>query len=68
MLCAGDADELASSKDTTWPRAVPPRKKKEKDVFKFLKEQNVNYTVRRQEFQLNRIMEKTKKVKEVREG
>ena len=60
---AGDAADLG--KESTWPRSVPPRKKKEKDVFKFLKEHDVNYTVRRQEFQMSRIIEKCRTVKEV---
>ena len=33
-------------KESTWPRSIPPRKKKEKDVFRFLKEHDSNYTVR----------------------
>jgi len=34
-------------------------------VFRFLKEHDSNYTVRRQEFQMSMIMEKSKRVKEV---
>ena len=59
--CTGDADE----RESTWPRSIPPRKKKEKDVFRFLKEQDVNYTVRRQEFHMSRVIEKCRAVKEV---
>lgn len=59
----GDAEDIA--KESTWPRSIPPRKKKEKDVFRFLKEHDSNYTVRRQEFQMSMIMEKSRRVKEV---
>ena len=62
----GEASDGASKKDATWPRALPPRRKKEKDVFKFLKEDNSsNYTVRRQEFQISRVLEKSRVVREV---
>ena len=66
-VCAGDAsDSDGGKKDATWPRSIPPRKKKEKDVFKFLKEEHsVNYTVRRQEFHMSRVMEKCRNVREV---
>ena len=63
----GDADDRGK-KDATWPRGVPPRKKKEKDVFRFLKDHDANYTVRRQEFQMSRIIEKCRTVKEVRQS
>ena len=59
--CTGDAED----RESTWPRSIPPRKKKEKDVFRFLKEHDVNYTVRRQEFQMSRVIEKCRTVKEV---
>ncbi|CAI8049930.1 Leucine-rich repeat and calponin homology domain-containing protein 1 (Fragment) [Geodia barretti] len=60
-----EASDGACKKDTTWQRALPPRRKKEKDVFKFLKEENSsNYTVRRQEFQISRVMEKSRIVRE----
>jgi hypothetical protein len=59
-----EASDGACKKEATWPRALPPRKKKEKDVFKFLKEENSsNYTVRRQEFQISRVMEKSRIVR-----
>ena len=63
-MSVGDASDLGK-KDSTWPRSVPPRKKKEKDVFRFLKEHDTNYTVRRQEFQMSRVIEKCKAVREV---
>jgi hypothetical protein len=62
-VSAGDASDV-SQKDSTWPRSVPPRKKKEKDVFRFLKEHDTNYTVRRQEFQMSRVIEKCRTVRE----
>lgn len=34
-------------------------------MFRFLKEHDSNYTVRRQEFQMSMIMEKSRRVKEV---
>lgn len=65
VLSAGDTSDV-SQKESTWPRSIPPRKKKEKDVFRFLKEESaVNYTVRRQEFQMSRVIEKCRSVKEV---
>ena len=57
----------SSPLDATWPRmASSPRRKKEKDVFKFLKETDPNYTIRRQQLQMNLILEKNQHVKKVR--
>ena len=46
-------------------KSSPRRARKEKDVFKFLKESDANYTVRRQQLQMNLILEKNKDVKQV---
>ena len=37
-------------------------------MFRFLKDHDANYTVRRQEFQLSRVIEKCRTVKEVRQS
>lgn len=56
----------SSPLDATWPRmGSSPRRKKEKDVFKFLKETDPNYTIRRQQLQMNLILEKNQHVKKV---
>ena len=56
----------SSPSDATWPRRVSPRSKKnEKEVFKFLKESDPNYTIRRQQLQMNLILEKNQHVKKV---
>ena len=56
----------SSPLDATWPRmGSSPRKKKERDVFKFLKENDPNYTIRRQQLQMNLILEKNQHVKKV---
>ena len=64
-----DSDGRASPSsplDTTWPRmGSSPRRRKEKDVFKFLKENDPNYTIRRQQLQMNLILEKNQHVKKV---
>ena len=61
------SDNSTPSPDATWPRmkSSPRRARKEKDVFKFLKESDANYTVRRQQLQMNLILEKNKDVKQV---
>ena len=58
-------DTPPSPEDTKWQRLASPRRKKEKDVFKFLKENDANYTVRRQQMQINIMLEKHKNVKQV---
>ena len=63
-----DAGGVDSSQpvDSTWPPLTSPNRKKDKDVFRFLSQQkDPNYTVRRQQFQMNRILEKYKHVKQV---
>ncbi len=60
-----DADKLSSPKDGTWPRLASPRRK-ERDVFKMLKESDPNYTIRRQQMQMNVLLEKNQHVKQVR--
>ena len=60
------SDRLSvSPKDGTWPRLTSPRKKSEKNVFKFLKESDPNYTIRRQQMQMNLLLEKNQHVKQV---
>ncbi len=51
--------------EADWTMATSPRKKKEKDVFKFLKESDTNYTIRRQQLQMNLVLEKNQHVKKV---
>ncbi len=51
--------------DADWTMSTSPRKKKEKDVFKFLKESDTNYTIRRQQLQMNLVLEKNQNVKKV---
>ena len=55
----------SSPSDASWPRRVSPRRKNEKEVFKFLKESDPNYTIRRQQLQMNLILEKNQHVKKV---
>ena len=58
----------STSSDSTWPRLKSPHRKKEKkdkDVFRFLKGGDANYTVRRQQFQLSIVLEKNRFVKNV---
>ncbi|XP_064394638.1 leucine-rich repeat and calponin homology domain-containing protein 2-like isoform X2 [Halichondria panicea] len=54
--------------EADWTMATSPRKKKEKDVFKFLKESDTNYTIRRQQLQMNLVLEKNQHVKKAVEG
>ena len=64
----GDIDS-SQPVGSTWPHLTSPNRKKDKDVFRFLsKQKDPNYTVRRQEFQMNRILEKNKHVKQVERG
>ena len=60
------ASPSPTPEDSKWQRLASPRRKKEKDVFKFLKENDSNYTVRRQQMQMNLMLEKHKNVKQVR--
>ena len=53
------------SPKVTWSSLPSPRRRKEKDVFKFLKESDPNYTIRRQQLQMNIILEKNRHVKKV---
>ena len=62
---AGAKDKVPLPEDGKWQRMASPRRKKEKDVFKFLKENDANYTVRRQQMQLNIMLEKNQHVKKV---
>ena len=63
---AGDVDS-SQPVDSTWPPLTSPNRKKDKDVFRFLSQQkDPNYTVRKQQFQMNRILEKNKLVKQVK--
>ena len=55
----------ATLPDSDWTKNTSPRRKKEKDVFKFLKESDPNYTIRRQQLQMNLILEKNQTVKKV---
>lgn len=59
------SDSPKGSPKVTWSSLPSPRRKKEKDVFKFLKESDPNYTIRRQQLQMNIILEKNKHVKKV---
>lgn len=56
----------------TWPRGKPPpvtqKKKGEKDVFKFLRSQDPNFTIRRQQQHISRIFEKHQALKTQLEG
>jgi len=61
-----EAGRLSASPKDAWPRLNSPRKKSEKNVFKFLKENDPNYTVRRQQMQMNILLEKNEQVKQVR--
>ena len=63
VLSPGDA-EVLDEELHGWKISV--RKRKEKDVFRHLKEPDANYTVRRQEMHMHLVMEKSRKVKEVR--
>lgn len=56
--------ELTAEPDN-WTKGTSPRKKKEKDVFKFLKKSEPNYTIRRQQLQMNLVLEKNQHVKTV---
>lgn len=58
-------DKVAVPDDKKWQRLTSPRRKKEKDVFKFLKENDSNYTIRRQQMQINIMLEKNQHVKTV---
>lgn len=58
--------ELAA--ESEWTKGTSPRRKKEKDVFKFLKESDPNYTIRRQQLQMNLVLEKNQHVKKVSKG
>ena len=60
-----DKDKSASPDDGKWSRLASPRRKKEKDVFKLLKESEPNYTIRRQHMQMNILLEKNQHVKSV---
>lgn len=51
--------------ESEWTKGTSPRRKKEKDVFKFLKENDPNYTIRRQQLQMNLVLEKNQHVKNV---
>ena len=51
--------------DGVWPKKSPPRRKNEKSVFKFLKETDTNYTIRRQEMQISALLKKNQRVKAV---
>ena len=55
----------SSPSEASWPRRISPRRKNEKEVFKFLKESDPNYTIRRQQLQMNLILEKNQHVKKV---
>ena len=57
----------------TWPRGKAPpvnqrKKKGEKDVFKFLRSQDPNFTIRRQQQHISRIFEKHQALKAVSGG
>ena len=66
-MAAANTDKVAVPEDgAKWQRLTSPRRKKEKDVFKFLKESDPNYTIRRQQMQLNIMLEKNQHVKKVR--
>ena len=55
--------------DSTWPNLKSPHRKKDKDVFRFLsKQSDTNYTVRRHQLQMSRILEKNQHVKKVKRG
>ena len=57
------------SPESTWPNLKSPHRKKDKDVFRFLsKQSDTNYTVRRHQLQMSRILEKNQHVKKVRRG
>ena len=62
---AASTDKMAVPDDGKWQRLASPRRKKEKDVFKFLKENDANYTIRRQKMQINIMLEKNQHVKKV---
>ena len=62
-----EAGRLSTSPKDAWPRLNSPRKKSEKNVFKFLKENDPNYTVRRQQMQMSIMLEKNQHVKQVRD-
>lgn len=59
-----NTDKIAIPEDGKWQRASP-RRRKEKDVFKFLKENDSNYTIRRQQMQISILLEKNQHVKKV---
>lgn len=63
---SASTDTAPITADSTWPRLKSPHRKKDrkdKDVFKFLKGGDPNYTVRRQQFQMSIILEKNRFVK-----
>ena len=64
-ISAGDVHNPVSPADGTWPRLNSPRRKKKADVFRFLTQHDPNYTIRRQELQMNIIIEKNHAVKTV---
>lgn len=65
MAAAAANTDTASVPEDRWKKLASPRRKKEKDVFKFLKENDTNYTVRRQQMQINIMLEKNQQVKKV---
>ena len=67
-LSQSPSELTATPPDSDWTKNTSPRRKKEKDVFKFLKESDPNYTIRRQQLQMNLILEKNQTVKKVWAG
>lgn len=65
QILSPPSNELTLSSESDWTRSTSPRRKKEKDVFKFLKENESNYTIRRHQLQMNLILEKNENVKKV---
>ena len=66
VACSG-----GGTPEGTWPRGKAPpvsqrKQKGEKDVFKYLRSQDPNFTIRRQQQHISRIFEKHQALKEVR--